>query len=457
MNATAIAGPATRVSGVRTPSSQSSGAQQHRARADPLRQQVHGHVHAPRRGVRHVVVHARIAGALRIGLGRSERPHDDAALLEHERPRGRFRLDRALLGGDVEDLRQRALLGLPHGHRFALDDLRDLARRIVEVAEDPALGRADADARRQQLVLDAVRAEVALLGGVRVRIDEELIVRTRHHARAAADARIAVQIDDAVAALEERVGRTDARARRFVALIAEHGKEEAAGVGERALLDRLHPAAVHADRNLMFGLARDRARMTADALPEVDREAVVGHAEALRDYTMRSAVKRTSARGACGRRSRRRRLQAVRAARSPSIRRIPSRARSRTRRSTAPRAPPACRSSTMMPMFSSVEPAPGWRRATARPAARNTLLIVTPVRSTRPMSSSSVESFAWLIASPARTSAPRRRSGRSTRSTFRYFTGTRADAFEAQPTIRAARRAPRTPPPPAAAGRCRSR
>src|SRR5207247_10766179 len=88
--------------------------------------------------------------------------------------------------------------------------------------------------------------------------------------------RVAVQIDDAVAALEERVGRADALARRFVALVAEDGEEEPARVGEGAFLDGLHPAAVHADRNLVLGLARDRARMTADAFSEIDGEPVVG-------------------------------------------------------------------------------------------------------------------------------------------------------------------------------------
>ncbi len=100
--------------------------------------------------------------------------------------------------------------------------------------------------------------------------------------------RVAVQIDDAVAALEERVGRTDARARRVVALIAEDGKEEAAGVGERALLDRLDPAAVHADRNLVLGLAGDRAGVTADAFSEVDGEPVVGHSSGILLYHVKN-------------------------------------------------------------------------------------------------------------------------------------------------------------------------
>jgi hypothetical protein len=86
-----------------------------------------------------------------------------------------------------------------------------------------------------------------------------------------------VKIDDAVGALEERVGRTDARAGRFVALIAENGEEESAGVGEGAFFDRLDPTAVDADRNLMLGLARNGAGVAADTFSKIDCETVVRH------------------------------------------------------------------------------------------------------------------------------------------------------------------------------------
>jgi hypothetical protein len=131
----------------------------------------------------------------------------------------------------------------------------------------------------QQIVLDAVRAEVALLRRPRVRIDEQLIVRARDHARPAADAGVRVQIDDPVAALEQRVGRADLLAGRFVALVAEDGKEEPACVGEGALFDGLHPTAVHADGDFVLRLAGDGTCVTADAFSEIDGEPVVGHAE----------------------------------------------------------------------------------------------------------------------------------------------------------------------------------
>ncbi len=87
-----------------------------------------------------------------------------------------------------------------------------------------------------------------------------------------------MQIHDAVVTLEERIGRTNLLAGRAVALIAEDGEEESAGVGERAFLDGLDPTAVHAHRNLVLGLARDRAGVAADAFSKVDGEPVVGHA-----------------------------------------------------------------------------------------------------------------------------------------------------------------------------------
>jgi hypothetical protein len=92
-----------------------------------------------------------------------------------------------------------------------------------------------------------------------------------------------VQIDNPVAPTVERVGRTDPRARRVVALVAEDGEKESAGVGEGAFLDGLDPTAIDADRNLVLGFAGDRARVTPDALAKVDGEPVVGHAGG--DYT----------------------------------------------------------------------------------------------------------------------------------------------------------------------------
>ena len=199
----------------------------------------------------------------------------DLAFLVIERPRRGFRSDHAFFRAEVEDLRSGTLLRLAHHERLALHNAGHFTGGVVQVAEDAALGRTDADARGLELVLDPVRAEVALLRGPGVRIDEELIVGAGFHAGAAADAGRAVEIDDPVAPLEERIGRADADARGFVALVAQNGEEQPLRVRERSLLDRLDPAAVHADRDLVLGLARDRAGMTADALSQIDRKAEI--------------------------------------------------------------------------------------------------------------------------------------------------------------------------------------
>jgi len=120
------------------------------------------------------------------------------------------------------------------------------------------------------------------------------IVRTRDHTRAASDARHRIEIDDAVAASVERVGRADARARRGVALVAEHGKKEAVRLRKRTLLDGLDPAAVHADRDLMFSFAGDRACVAADAFSKIDRESVVQSLIRLHDYPFYACFRKHS-------------------------------------------------------------------------------------------------------------------------------------------------------------------
>ena len=92
---------------------------------------------------------------------------------------------------------------------------------------------------------------------------------------------IAMQIHDTVATTKERAGRADCHARRVFALVAQDGKEQALRVWEAALFHRLDPTAIYADRNVMFSLAGNRARVTADALLQINDKAVVGHAKGL--------------------------------------------------------------------------------------------------------------------------------------------------------------------------------
>src|SRR5207247_2144590 len=94
------------------------------------------------------------------------------------------------------------------------------------------------------------------------------------HARLAADAARAVEVHDAVGAAGEGDGRADGHARRVVAVIAAQHREVAPRVRPRSLLDVLHPRAERPERDLIFFLARHRARVTADALAVVDHEAI---------------------------------------------------------------------------------------------------------------------------------------------------------------------------------------
>ncbi len=227
--------------------------------------------------MRRVVINARRARVGRISSRRCERTQQHLSFFVDERPRRDLGLQHAFVRADVEHFRNGALLRLPNGRELARGDLRHFARGIVEIAEDAAFSRTHAHARREQLVLDAVRAEVAFLRRMGVRIDEQLIVRTRDHARPASDAAVPMEIDDAVAPLEERIGRTDLRAGRFVALIAEDREKKTSGGGESTVLDCFHPTAVHPHRNVVLGLTGDRASVTTDAFSKIDGEPVVGH------------------------------------------------------------------------------------------------------------------------------------------------------------------------------------
>jgi hypothetical protein len=58
-------------------------------------------------------------------------------------------------------------------------------------------------------------------------------------------------------------------------VVTPHHRKQTTSVRESALLDVLYPSAVNADRNFVFRLARNGARMAADALSVVDYEAKI--------------------------------------------------------------------------------------------------------------------------------------------------------------------------------------
>src|SRR5260370_34795363 len=84
------------------------------------------------------------------------------------------------------------------------DDPADAALRIVEVAGHDCLRGTYDDARRFEIGLDAMRAEVALGGGAGSWIDVKRVVGTGLHAGFASEAAAAVEIHHSVVGLEQR-------------------------------------------------------------------------------------------------------------------------------------------------------------------------------------------------------------------------------------------------------------
>ncbi len=199
------------------------------------------------------------------------------------RPQEHLRLGRTsrheclLEGVDVPHARLRAFFHLALGGGLFLDQACDLARGVAHVARNDGLLRTHHDAGRLEPELRTVGAVVALLGGAGVLVQVERVVGAGLHAGAAADAGVAVEIDDRVRPLVQGDDRADLDAGRLVAVIAAQHREVAPHLREGALLDVLHPGSEVSDRDLVFRLARHRARMAADALSMVDHETVGSH------------------------------------------------------------------------------------------------------------------------------------------------------------------------------------
>src|SRR5262245_49096042 len=102
-----------------------------------------------------------------------------------------------------------------------------------------------------------MRAEVALGGRVRVRINIQSVVG----AGFAADATIGIEINNAVVAAIEGRDRADRDARRELAVVAPHHAEQPAVIREFALLDVFDPGAIDAQRHLMLAFTGDGTGM----------------------------------------------------------------------------------------------------------------------------------------------------------------------------------------------------
>ncbi len=153
----------------------------------------------------------------------------------------------------------------------------DFAGRVFDVAEEEGFFGADDDAGGEEAFVDAVRAEVALGGGVAVRIHIDGVVRTGLHARLAADAAVVVEVDEAVGALVHRGDGADLDAGRLFAVIAAENSEVAFDFWKGADFDVLDPGAEGADGDVVFGFTRGGAGVAADAAGLVDDPGPAGH------------------------------------------------------------------------------------------------------------------------------------------------------------------------------------
>ena len=204
-----------------------------------------------------------VAGVVLTALGR---PRVQAAVRAAGCQRVQGRLVRSL----VEQAGPGAFLRAADRDRLPLDDLRDLGLRVVQIPDQDRLGRAHRDAGRFQADLEAVRAQVALLGRVVLGVDEDRVVRARRDARLAADADRLVEVDDPVRPPVHGLRRAGCGARRVRALVAPGHLEGPPDLGKCPDLHRLDVGAGNPQRDLVLALARRRAGMAANALVLVD-------------------------------------------------------------------------------------------------------------------------------------------------------------------------------------------
>jgi hypothetical protein len=194
------------------------------------------------------------------------RPQKQAA----GRAAGRQRIQRRLVGPLVEELGPGRLLRAPHRHRLPAGDTRHGGRGVVEVADLDRLGRAHHDAGRFETDVQTVRAEVALLGRVIFGVDEDRVVGTGRHAGLATDADPFVEVDDAVGPPVHGRGGAGGDTGRVLALVAARHLKGPTGLRKRTHVDVFDVGSVHAQRNVVLGLAGRAAGMASNARRLVD-------------------------------------------------------------------------------------------------------------------------------------------------------------------------------------------
>ena len=130
--------------------------------------------------------------------------------------------------------------------------------------------------------IEPVSAHVALFGRMVFGVDEDGVVRTSRHIRLAADARLLVEVDDAVLALEHGLSRARRDAWCICALVAAGDLEGPPDLREDSDVRRLEVGAGHPERNLVLALARGRARARTNASGLVKH---LDHTTRLLDFT----------------------------------------------------------------------------------------------------------------------------------------------------------------------------
>lgn len=136
------------------------------------------------------------------------------------------------------------------------------------------MGRADNLAGRFEPYFHTVSAKVAFRCGVGIGIDVKGIVRTGLHTGLAANATLAVKINDTIGAAEEGYSRANLNTGRVIAVVASEYGEVTPGVGKFAFFDVLDPCAVNTYRNIMLFLAGNRAGMASYTAILIDDKTV---------------------------------------------------------------------------------------------------------------------------------------------------------------------------------------
>src|ERR1700722_16093709 len=160
---------------------------------------------------------------------------------------------------------------LEHRDRMGPDEYADVARWIIQIAEDPGLHRADLDAGRLQPFRYPVIAPVAFVGGLRLLVEIPRTIGTGLNTVPAADAVFLIDENDPIRRLVGGPDRTDLHARRIFTLIAELRHEEglrhlfvAVTIAEAIVLWRgrrgdVHGVRLRVDARLILALEIDVA------------------------------------------------------------------------------------------------------------------------------------------------------------------------------------------------------